>query len=107
MNWEKLKDILLFWGLFMTSSMHAAIFLGEDCFDNLHSVRNTEKKPHVQTLFDVTQRLVHEENLEMSGVTESSRAKSAWERRTLADDDEAIKLMKAKVYVFSDSVLCV
>ena len=35
----------LIWGLFMTSSMQAAIFLGKDYFENLHSVRNTDKRP--------------------------------------------------------------
>ena len=32
--------------------------------------------------------------------------KSTWEKVALADDEEAIKLKKAKVYVLSDSVLC-
>ena len=32
---------------------------------------------------------------------------STWEKLVLADDEEVIKFMKAKVYVFSDIVLCV
>ena len=46
----------------MTSSMHAAIFLGNDSVENLHSVRNTDKKPTVQKLFDVTQKLIRKQN---------------------------------------------
>ena len=41
----------------MTSTMHAAIFLGKDYSENLRSVRNTEKKPNFQMLFDVTQKI--------------------------------------------------
>ena len=30
-----------------------------------------------------------------------------WKKLSLVDEEESVKLMKAKVYVFSDSVLCV
>ena len=56
----------------MTSSMHAAIFLGKDLSENLHSIRNSNLKPTVQKLFEMTQKLIREQNLEISGVTESS-----------------------------------
>ena len=59
--------------MFMTSSMHAAIFLGKDSSENLHSVRNTDRKPTVQKLFDVTQGVIREQKLEISGVSELSR----------------------------------
>ena len=91
----------------MTSSFHAAIFLGKDSSENLHSIRNTDQKPTVQKLFDVTRRLISEQKLEISGVSELSWGTSTWERLSLANDEEVVKLMKAKVYVFSDSVLCV
>ena len=58
-------------------------------------------------LFDVTQKFTREQKLEISGVSELSWRTSTWEKLVLADDEEVIKLMKAKVYVFSDSVLCV
>ena len=94
-------------GLFMTSSMHAAIFLGKDYTENLHSVRSTDQKPTVQKLFDVTQKLIREQKLEISGVSESCWGNSTLEKLALADDEEVIQVMKAKVYVFSGSVLCV
>ena len=56
----------------MTSSMHAAIFLGKDFTENLHSIRNSNQKPTVQKLFDVIQKLIREQNLEISGMTELS-----------------------------------
>ena len=93
--------------MFMTSSMHAAIFLGKDYSKNLHSVRNTDQKPTVQKLFDVSQKLIREQNWEISGVSELSWRTSTWQRLSLVNDEEVIKLMNAKVHVFSGSVLCV
>ena len=54
----------------MTSSMYAAIFLGKDYSENLRSVRNPDQKPTVEKLFDVAQKLIREQNLEISGVSE-------------------------------------
>ena len=103
----KAESHSLTWRLFVTSSMHAAIFLGIDYSENLRSVRNTEKKPNIQMLFDVTQKFARDQKLEISGVSELSWRTSTWEKLVLADDREVIKLMKANVYVFSYSALCV
>ena len=94
-------------GIFVTSSMHAAIFLGKYYSENLYSIRNTGQKPIVQKLFDVTHKLIREQNLENSGVSELSWGTSTWERLSLVNDEEVIKLMMGKTYVFSDSVLFV
>ena len=96
----------LIWGIFMTSSLHAANFLGKYYSENLHSTRNTGQKPTVQKLFDVTQTLIREQELEISGVSAQSWSCSKWEKLHLANDKEVIQLTKAKVYVFTDSVLC-
>ena len=44
----------------MTSSMHAAIFFGEDFSDKLHSVTKIDKKP-------IFQKLIGKQNLENLG----------------------------------------
>ena len=87
--------------------MHEAIFLGKGYSENLHSVRNTDKRPTVQKLFNVTQKKIRNQNLEISGVSELSWRTSTWVRLSLVNDEEVIKLRKAKVQVSSDSVLCV
>ena len=60
----------LIWGIFTTSSLHAAIFLGREYSENLHSTRNTGQKPSVQKLFGATLTLIREQELEISGVSE-------------------------------------
>ena len=47
----------LSWGIFMSSTMNAAVFLGRDYSENLQSVRSTNEKPTEKKLFEVTQRL--------------------------------------------------
>ena len=91
----------------MTSSLHAAIFLGKGYSENLHSIRNTGQKPTVQKLFDATQTLIREQEFGDLGSVRIKLDSSKWEELHLASDKEVIQLMKAKVYVFSDSVLCV
>ena len=68
---ELIRILLLVW-IFMTSSLHAAIFLGKGYSENLHSIRNTGQKPTVQKLFDSTRTLIREQELENSGVSELS-----------------------------------
>ena len=93
--------------IFMTSSMCPAIFLGEDYSpQNLHVIRNTDEKPTVKKVIDATQRLIQEQRLGISEVSEISSATSPRERLSLVNDEEIINLSKAKVYVFSDSELC-
>ena len=56
----------------MTSSLHAAILHGKNYSENLHAIRNSDQKPTVQRVFDVTQTLIREQDLEISGVSELS-----------------------------------
>ena len=72
---EEIDKHSLIWGIFMTSSMYAAIFLGKDYSENLRSVTNPDQKPTVQKLFDVTQKLIREQTLEISGVSELNLGK--------------------------------
>ena len=62
----------LVWRMLTASSLHAATFLGKNYSENVHSIRNTGQKPTVQRLFDVTQTLIRQQELEISGVSELS-----------------------------------
>ena len=52
--------------------MNAAVFLGKDYSDNLHSIRNTDEMPTVKKLFEETLKLIREQRLKISGVSEIS-----------------------------------
>ena len=83
-------------GIFMTSSMHAAVFLGGNYSENLHSIRNSDQKPTVQSLFDVTHTLIREQELAISGVSELDWSDSKWEKLHLASDKEGYPAHEGK-----------
>ena len=81
-------------GLYMSSSMKAVIRLGPNCTENLEVYKNMNFN-ETQNLFNITQKLEHSEVM-----------KKTWRRSTFSHD-QVIKWTKAKVRIYSDSVLCV
>ena len=98
-RWKKLPRIILVWGIFMTSSLHATICLGTEYSENLQFIRNTGQKPIVQKLFDAIDTLIREQELEIWGVSELSCRGGKWEELYLASDKEVFQFTKTRVYV--------
>ena len=80
--------------------------MGENYSDNLHSIKNTGENPTLKQMFEISEQLILEQSDEIFGVSQISWESSPWEQFSLVDDEEVISLSHAKVYVFSDSVLC-
>ena len=57
-------------------------------------------------MFEISEQLILEQSDEIFGVPEIRWEDSPWKQSSLVNDDEVISLSHAKVYVFSDSVLC-
>ena len=72
--------------------------------ENLVACRNTNFK-ELKTLFDITQRLILEHAFEIPNVSTIVWKFTLWMRSTLLHD-KVTKLTKAKVHVYSNSVLC-
>ena len=69
-------------------------------------MRDTDQKLIIQKLIDRTQIVIREHELEISGVSKKMHFKMGEKKKVhLTNDEEVIKLMKTKNYVFSDSVL--
>ena len=83
--------------------MNAAIHLAENYKDNLFTNRNTHFEA-LKTLFDITQKLILNQKHEIRHVSSIQWQFIPWMRSTLLHG-KVIKLSKAKVHVFSDSVL--
>ena len=60
---------------------------------------------HGKELFDVTAKLVNNQE-EINGLDKILWGKNSWTRQSLIDDEIVINLQRTKVYVVSDSVLC-
>ena len=56
-------------------------------------------------MFDISTRLVSEQD-EISGLETIGWENHSWKYLSLIDDERIINLQRTKVYVFSDSVLC-
>ena len=84
--------------------MQAALHLGQHYYENFVFYRNTNFE-ELNTLFDITQRLILEQDFEILNVSTIEWTFTPWMRFTLLHDT-VVKWAKAKVHVHSDSVLC-
>ena len=57
-------------------------------------------------MFEISEQLILEQSDEIFGVSQISWESSPWNQLSLVNDEEVISLSHAKVYAFSDSVLC-
>ena len=90
----------------LSSTLEASVFMRKNYSDNLHSVRDTGKDPTLKQMFDISEKLTVGQSQEIFGVSPINWEDSSWKQSSLVNDEEVISLSHAKVYVFSDSVLC-
>ena len=93
------------WGMFMSSTLQASVFMEKNYSDNLHSIKNAEDITMKQ-MFDISEKLITKQSDEIYGVNTIHWEDSSWKYLSLVGDEEVISLLHTKVYVFSDSVLC-
>ena len=94
----------IFWGMFMAVKMESAVFMVKNFQDNQNSIVNTADLT-LKQIFDISAKLVAEQD-EISNLETIGWDKHSWKYLSLIDDERIINLQRAKVYVFSDSVLC-
>ena len=88
----------------MSVTLESAIFMEKNYLDICHSITNT-KDLTLKQIFDKTAQLVSEQD-EIYGVKTSDCEDYSWKYLSFIGDERVINLQRAKVYVFSDSVLC-
>ena len=94
----------IIWGMFMAVTMNAATFMGKNFQNNQNSIMNTSDLT-LKKMFDISAKLVSEQD-EIFKVDTILWEKHSWKYLSLIGDETIINLQRAKVYVFSDSVLC-
>ena len=92
------------WGIFMNTTLQAAVHLGQDDMENLRFTKNQLLKS-VKQLFQVTEKLI-EDQKEISNLTTIDYKEPTWSATSLLCD-RAFEITNAKTYIFADSVLCV
>ena len=78
--------------------------MGKNFQDNQNSIMNTTELT-LKKMFDTSAKLVGEQD-ETFNVDAIHWEKHSWKHLSLIGDETIINLQRAKVYVFSDSVLC-
>ena len=89
----------------MSSTLQASVFMVKNYSDNWHSIKNSKDLTKKQ-MFDISEKLITEQSDEIYGVKTINREKSSWKYLSSIGDEQVISLQRTKVYVFSDSVLC-
>ena len=89
----------------MSSTLQASVFMRKKYSENLHSIKNTEDLT-LKQMFDTSEKLISEQSDEIYGMSTFNWEHSSWKYLTLVGDEQVISLLHTKVYVFSDSVLC-
>ena len=93
------------WRMFMSSTLQASVFMRKNHSDNWHSIKNS-KDLTMKQMFDISEKLKTEQSDEMYEVNTINWEYSSWKCLSLVSDEQVISLQRTKVYVFSDSVLC-
>ena len=90
----------------MSSTLEASVFMGKNYSENLLSIRNAGKDLTMKLMFDISEKMIVGQSDEIYGVNTINWGDSSWKHLSLLSDEEVVSLSHAKVYVFSDSVLC-
>ena len=101
---EDSEEQSVIWGMFMSVILESAVFMGKNYLDNCHFITNT-KDLTLKQIFDISEKLVSEQD-ELYGVETIGWENCSWKSLSLIGDERVINLQRTKVYVFSDSVLC-
>ena len=88
----------------MATTLNAATFMGKN-FSTMQNVVKNQESLTLKQMFDVTAQIVHNEE-EITGLDKILYQKNFWTQLSLINDSVIINLQSTKVYVFSDSVLC-
>ena len=101
---ESSEEHSIIWGMFMATTLNAATFMGEN-FSTIQSVVKNHEDLTLKQMFDITAQLLINQD-EINGLDKILWEKYSWTRLSLIGDETVISLQRTKVYVFSDSVLC-
>ena len=87
----------IIWGMFMTTTLNAATFMGQN-FSTVQSVVKNHGSLTLKQMFDFTAQLVNNQE-EINGL-DILWGTNSWTRLSLIDDEIVINLQRTKVYVF-------
>ena len=103
-NAEDCIEHSIIWGMFMATTLNAATFMGKN-YSTMQNFVLNEENLTLKQMFDITAQTIHNED-EIYCLDKVVYGKNSWTHLSLIHDEVVINLQSTKVYVFSDSVLC-
>ena len=101
---EDCTEHSIVWGMFMATTLNAVTFMGKS-YSTMQNVVQNEEKITLKQMFDITAQTIHNDE-EIYCLDKIVYQRNTWTQLSLINDLVVIGLQSAKVYVFSDSVLC-
>ena len=101
---EDCTEHSIVWRMFMATTLNAATFMGKS-YSTMQNVVQNEEKITLKQMFDITAQTIHNDE-EIYCLDKIVYQRNTWTQLSLINDPVVIGLQSAKVYVFSDSVLC-
>ena len=88
----------------MATTLNAATFMGKN-YSTMQNVVQNEENLTLKQMFDITAQTIHNDD-EIHCLDKVVYQSNSWTKLSLIEDPVIIGLQSTKVYVFSDSVLC-
>ena len=101
---EDCTEHSIIWGMFMATTLNAATFMGKS-YSTMRNVVQNGEKITLKQMFDVTATTINNDE-EVYCLDKIEYQRNTWTKLSLINDLVVIGLQSTKVYVFSDSVLC-
>ena len=101
---ESSEEHSIIWGMFMAATMNGTTFMGNN-FSTIQNFIKNHEDLTLKQMFDVIAQLVNDQE-EIHGLDKMHWEKNSWRRLSQIRNDTVINLQRTKVFVFSDSVLC-
>ena len=92
------------WGMFMATTLNAVTFMGKG-YSTMQNVVKNEENLTLKQMFDITAQTIHNDE-EIYCLDKIVYQRNNWTQLSLINDLVVISCQSTKVYVFSDSVLC-
>ena len=70
----------MIWGMFMSSTLEASVFMGKNYSENLHSIKNTGNNLTLKQMFERSEQLIVEQSDEIFGVSQINWEDSPWKQ---------------------------
>ena len=103
-NAEDCTEHSIIWGMFMATTLNAVTFIGKN-YSTMQNVVQNEENLTLKQMCDITAQTIHNEE-EIYCLDKVEYQKNSWTQLSLINDLVIITFQSTRVYVFSDSVLC-